>query len=93
MLGDRRPDRLRNVLPLDDHFIRQAERLLQDEPDPLPMDRRVRIVFPLLKRQLQNPAMIRIMRVQSLRQHAIQHRDRKERPGDLDEGKPFVVVA
>ena len=57
VLGDRRLERLGDVLPLDEHLIRQAERLLQHEVDPLPVDRRVRpvallVVLPLLERQL-----------------------------------------
>ena len=34
------------VLPLGEHLIGQAERLLEDEVDPLPMDRRARAGRP-----------------------------------------------
>ena len=98
MLGDRRPERLGDVLPFGDHLIRQAERLLEDEADPLPVDRRVRpvallVVLPLLEGQLDQPGVLRVVRVEPLREHPLQHRDREERPGDLDQREPFVVVA
>ena len=98
VLGDRRAERLGDVLPLDEHLIRQAERLLEDEVDPLPVDRRVRpfallVVLPLLEGQLDQPGVIRVVGVEAVREHPLQHRDREERAGDLDQREPFVVVA
>ena len=68
MLGDRRAERLGNRLPLDEHLIRQAERLLEDEVDPLPMDRRVRplallVVLPLVEGQLEQAGVLRLVGV------------------------------
>ena len=94
MLGDRRPERLGDVLTFAEHLIRQPKALLDHEIDPRPMDRRVRslavlVVFPLIKRQFEDfgpvLALGSCVLVEPVRKDPIQHRDREERPGDFDQ--------
>ena len=97
VLGDRCPERLRNRLSFGEYLIRQAERLLEHEVDPLAMDRRggplaLLVVFPLLKGKLHEPRVVRIVSVEAVREHSLEHRDREERSGDVDQGEPFGVV-
>ena len=98
VLQDLGLERLGNVLTFRQHLTGQPERLLEHEANPLPVDRRswrvaVPIVLPLIKRQPQHPDMIRVVGVEPLRKHPLQHRDRQERAGDLDQGEPFGMVA
>ena len=98
VLRDPGLERLGNVLTFRQHLTGQPERLLEHEANPLPMDRRswriaVPILLPLVKRQPQHPDMIRVVGVEPLRKHPLQHRHRQERAGDLDQGEPFGVVA
>ena len=64
----------------------------QDVLDPCPVHGRVEthglrsgFVVPLLIGDLEILQMFRVMRVQALGKHAIQHRDREERPRDLNQ--------
>ena len=98
VLGDRRLERLRDRLPLGEHFVGQPSVSVEHELDPRPVDGRigrvaVLVVVPLLVRQPQQPDMIRIVGIEPLRKHPHQHRQRQERAGDLDERQPFGVVA
>ena len=51
------------------------------------------VVLPLRKGQLQEASVVRVMGIEPLREHLLQHGDREERPGDLNQREPFVVVA
>ena len=46
-----------------------------------------------LGQALRRESMIRVVGVEPLRKHPLQHRHRQERAGDLDQGEPFGVVA
>jgi hypothetical protein len=77
-------------LTFGEHLVRQTKGLLEDEVDPLPMDRRagsfaLLVVFPLLEGQLHKPRVVRVMRVEPVRKHALQHRHREERAGHVDQ--------
>jgi hypothetical protein len=101
VLGDRRLERLGDVLTFGQDVIRQSEPQLDHVIDPGLMDCRVRplailVIFPLIERQPKVPDQLfplgRIVFVEPLRKDPLQHRDRKKRPGNLDQRKPFGVV-
>ena len=97
VLGDGRLERLGDGLAFGEHFIGQAEGLLQHELDPCPVDGRVRsvaalILLPLVVGQPQMAEMLGIVGVEPLREHPHQHGHRQERPGDLDQREPFGMV-
>jgi len=83
---------------LEQMALFKAENVFEDIAHPHRMNGRrgsqaVLVVQPFLIRQAQLRQASAVERVQSLGEGAHQHRQAEERAGNLEQGKPFVVVS
>ena len=97
MLGNGGLDRGRDRLALGQHFAGQPEGLRQDELDPGVVDRLARpaallVLLPLVVGGAQHPGLFRVVGIEAGGEDPLQHGHRQERPGDLDQRKPFGMM-
>ena len=87
----------RDRLALGQHFAGQPEGLRQDELDPGVVDGLARpaallVLLPLVVGRAQHPGLFRVVGIEAAGEDPLQHGHRQERPGNLDQRKPFGMM-